>query len=159
MEETLSSTVGAKRLRQGDLQTFFFFFFFLIIHTFIYFYLIYFFSFPLNNPLTYYYYYYYSSPLGKLSLETIDEAETILFSIREALRDCAKTHIINNLSSKFYKTVPWQKEKKNIDNFEILEDLCDLLQMMRDFSIKEGGGLLIFFFFFFFYFYFILFFF
>ena len=48
---------------------------------------------------------------------------------------------ISSLSAKFYRVVPWKKEKKMIDSFEILEDLCDLLQMMRDFSIQEGAGL------------------
>ena len=83
-------------------------------------------------------------PLGKLALETIDEAETILFAIRNALQQDPSSSSVTSLSAKFYRTVPWQKEKKLINSFDALEDLCDLMQMMRDFSIREGAGVFIF---------------
>ena len=81
------------------------------------------------------------SALGRLTLETIEKGEKALLPIRDSLLKEDKSSLFE-LSNTFYGILSWNSSRREvIDNMEKLQEIVDILQIMKDMStIQEGAG-------------------
>ena len=81
------------------------------------------------------------SPLGRLTLDSIERGEKALLSIREAILS-GDSASLASLSDAFYNQMGWNGGMRGrIDTVGRLQEVVDVLQIMRDMcTIQEGAG-------------------